>query len=51
MCVKGSTFTYDGAKQHGRVAGNKETKTHGGYSGSAVVHEKFVIKIPDGMDI
>ena len=51
MCVKGSTFTYDGAKQHGRVGGNQETKTHGGYSGSSVVHEKFIIKIPEGMDI
>ena len=51
MCATGSTFTYDGVKKYGRVAGNQETKTHGGYSGSAVVHEKFVIKIPDGMDI
>lgn len=45
------TGTYNGNKQHGRVGGNQNTKTFGGYTGSNVVHEDFVIKIPEGMDI
>ena len=48
---KGMTGTYNGAKKHGRVGGNTTTTTHGGYSGSLVTHEHFVIKIPAGMDI
>jgi len=50
-CLKGMTGTYNGTKQWGRVGGNQDTKTFGGYSGSNCVHEDFVIKIPDGMDI
>jgi len=48
-CNKGMTMTYNGVKQHGRVGGNKDLKTFGGYSGSNVVHEDFVIKIHEGM--
>ena len=48
-CDKGMTFTYDGDKSHGRVLGNPESKTWGGYSGSNVVHERFCSKIPDGV--
>ena len=44
------TGTYNSDKKHGKVGGNQETKTFGGYSGSNVVHEDFVIKIPDTMD-
>ena len=44
------TGTYNGDKKHGRVGGNQDTQTFGGYSGSNVVHENFVIKIPEGMD-
>lgn len=50
-CYKGMTGTYNGAKKHGRVGGNQDTKTFGGYSASNVVHEDYVIKIPDGMDL
>jgi len=50
-CLKGMTGTYNGVKKHGRVGGNQETKTAGGYSGSHTVHEDFVLKIPDGMDL
>jgi len=50
-CLKGMTGTYNGVKQHGRVGGNQETRTCGGYSASNTVHEDFVIKIPDGMDL
>lgn len=50
-CMKGMTGTYNAKKQHGRIGGNQDTMTFGGYSGSNVVHEDFVIKIPDGMDI
>lgn len=49
--MKGMTGTYNGQKMHGRVGGNQDTRTFGGYSASNVVHEDYVIKIPEGMDI
>ena len=50
-CVNGNTGTWNGVKKHGRVLGNPETRTHGGYSGSNVTHEHFVVRIPEGMDL
>lgn len=46
-CEKGMVGTFNGTKSHGRVAGNQELKTFGGYAASNVVHEHFVMKIPD----
>ena len=40
------TGTYNGVKTHGRVLGHQETRTQGGYSGSQVTHEKFIVNIP-----
>ena len=37
--------TYNGTKKYGRVGGNQETKTAGGYSAANTVHEDFVIKV------
>lgn len=48
-CEKGMTGTFNGKKKHGRVAGNPNLTTFGGYSGSNVVHEHFVMKIPDAI--
>lgn len=50
-CHNGMTGTYNADKKHGRVPGNQDTKTYGGYSGSNVVHEDYVVKIPEGMDL
>lgn len=50
-CDNGRVFTYNGDKIHSRIGGNQETKTHGGYSASNVVHEDFVLKIPDGIPL
>jgi D-arabinose 1-dehydrogenase-like Zn-dependent alcohol dehydrogenase len=50
-CANGMTMTRNSPKTHGRVLGNPETYTHGGYSGSSVTHEHFIVKIPDGMGI
>ena len=50
-CAKGMTGTYGGKKVHGRVGGNPEIKTAGGYSGSNTVHEHFIVKVPEGMDL
>lgn len=50
-CNNGMTGTYGGEKKHGRVSGNQEVRTLGGYSGSNVVHEHFVCKIPDGIPL
>lgn len=43
--------TYAADKTHGRVGGNQKTKTFGGYSGSNVVHEDYIIKFHEGMDL
>jgi len=50
-CMKGSTGTYAGKRKHGRVPGNQSLPTYGGYSGSQVAHERFIIKVPDTMDM
>jgi uncharacterized zinc-type alcohol dehydrogenase-like protein len=50
-CKSGFTGTYGGEKKYGMALGNKDLKTHGGYSGSNTVHQKFVVKVPDGMDL
>ena len=36
---------------HGRVPGNQEEMTFGGYSESHTCHEHFVHKIPEGLQI
>jgi uncharacterized zinc-type alcohol dehydrogenase-like protein len=43
----GNTHTYNSMKTHGHIGGNQETQNFGGYSGSEVLHEHFIIKIPD----
>jgi uncharacterized zinc-type alcohol dehydrogenase-like protein len=35
----------------GHQGGNLAVQTHGGYSGSHVLHEHFVIKIPDNIPL
>lgn len=44
-CVEGSTFTYNGTDRIDR------TITFGGYSETIVVADKFVLKLPDGLDL
>ena len=44
-CANGSTFTYNDVD---RVDGSP---TYGGYSEKIVVSDKFVLKIPDGLDL
>jgi len=43
--------TYNNAKSFSRVGGNQETRTFGGYSGSNVVHEDYIIMFHQGMDL
>lgn len=50
-CATGVTATYNGDRKYERHHGNKESKTWGGYSGSNVVHEHFVLSIPDGLPL
>ena len=45
ICLKGTTFTYDSTD---KVSGGH---TIGGYSERIVVTEKFVIRVPPGMDL
>ncbi len=43
-CTGGSVFTYNGQDKHdGSI-------TYGGYSDHVVVSDRFVVKVPDGMD-
>lgn len=44
-CVEGATFTYNGTDRH------DHQPTYGGYSKQMVVSEKFVLRIPDGLDL
>lgn len=44
-CLNGATFTYDSPD---KVSGGR---TYGGYSDAIVVTEKFVIRIPPGVDL
>jgi uncharacterized zinc-type alcohol dehydrogenase-like protein len=44
-CRKGATFTYNSVDRTGTAP-----RTYGGYSGSIVVTEDFVVSIPDGVD-
>jgi alcohol dehydrogenase (NADP+) len=50
-CAKGLTPTYNGDRAHGRYNGNPASKTWGGYSGSNVVNENFILKIPDSLPL
>ena len=50
-CNNGMVMTYADKRKHGQLLGNTADKTWGGYSGSHVVHEHFVCKIPDSLPI
>lgn len=45
------THTYSSLKKHGHIGGNPETQNFGGYSGSEVVHENFIIKFPENLPL
>jgi len=44
------TQTYCSPRVHGRVPGNKDLMTYGGYSAENVVHQRFVFKIPEAIE-
>src|SRR5881396_2351077 len=44
FCEKGVTFTFDSLEQ------GKETWTYGGYSANMVVDERYVLRVPKGLD-
>ncbi len=44
-CEEGSTFTYGGVDRH------DHTMTQGGYSERIVVSERFVLRMPEGLDL
>ena len=44
-CARGATMTYNGRDNSGVAP-----RTFGGYSGSIVVTEQFVVSVPDGLD-
>jgi uncharacterized zinc-type alcohol dehydrogenase-like protein len=44
-CAEGSTFTYNGIDRH------DQTLTFGGYSEKILVADKFVLQLPDGLDL
>ena len=43
--------TYNDKKRYNHYGGNPDTQTFGGYSGSIVLHEHFILKIPDGVPL
>lgn len=44
-CSRGATFTYNSIDRHRTAA-----RTYGGYSGTIVVTEGFVVRVPDGIE-
>jgi len=44
-CATGSTFTYGGVDRH------DHRPTYGGYSEKILVSDRFVLKVPDGLDL
>ena len=50
LCEKGMTGTYDGQIKYGRIQTGSGW-TFGGYSCSQTVHQRFVIKVPDGFPL
>jgi alcohol dehydrogenase (NADP+) len=44
FCQKGAAFTYNGTEM------DRKTPTYGGYSTQVVVDERFVLKVPEGLD-
>src|SRR5205814_5204790 len=44
FCEQGVTFTFDSLEQ------DKEARTFGGYSANMVVDERYVLRIPTGLD-
>lgn len=44
-CTEGSTFTYNAVDRHDQMP------TYGGYSEKIVVSDKFVLKVPEGLDM
>jgi len=38
-------------KRYTHIGGNQDTQNFGGYSASEVVHEHFVLRIPDGIPL
>jgi alcohol dehydrogenase (NADP+) len=44
-CAENPTYTYNGVDRH------DQTPTSGGYSEKIVVSDKFVLRIPDGLDL
>jgi alcohol dehydrogenase (NADP+) len=44
-CAEGSTYTYGARDRH------DHTPTYGGYSEKIVVSDKFVLKVPEGLDL
>ena len=48
FCLKGgSLHTYNTMKKYGHVSGNPDVQNFGGYSGSHVCHEHFIVKVPE----
>merc|ERR1719219_3304691 len=50
MCEAGMTGTYDGEIKYGHIKTGSGW-TFGGYSCSQTVHQRFIIKIPDGFPL
>jgi len=44
FCEKGATFTFDSLEQ------DQKARTYGGYSASMVVDERYVLRVPKGLD-
>ena len=51
-CEAGNSIhTYNSLKKYTHIGGNPNTQNFGGYSASEVVHEHFILRIPDSLPL
>ena len=50
-CENDYCDAYNSMKRFTHIGGNPDSQTFGGYSASEVVHEHFILKIPDGLPL
>lgn len=49
--VAGWCHVYNDTKKYGHIGGNPDTQTLGGYSTKQTCHERFVISLPENIDL
>lgn len=51
FCKNGNVLSCNMQRAHGKIPGNQENYTMGGFSGSNCLHQDFVVKVPNGLSL